>query len=82
MECQKDVHTEHCCLRHGCKYCDPDCSVTSGEKPQSYDCEDCVSDWNEDREDLLMMKWLFESGKLAGDWRELYEKWLVQKWGI
>lgn len=37
----KDVHTEHCCIRHGCKYCKEDCTVTTGKAPQSYPCEDC-----------------------------------------
>lgn len=42
----KDVHTEHCCKKHGCKYTltltPPDsCTVVSGEKEQSFPCEDC-----------------------------------------
>lgn len=37
----KDVHTEHCCAQHGCKYADSDCPVASGNKPQSYPCESC-----------------------------------------
>lgn len=37
----KDVHTEHCCLRHGCKYGDDKCTVTTGKERQSYPCEDC-----------------------------------------
>ena len=36
-----DVHTEHCCVIHGCKYGDKDCSVEFGFKPQSYLCESC-----------------------------------------
>lgn len=37
-----DIHTEHCCLEHGCKYGDDDCcSVVSGSKVQSYPCIDC-----------------------------------------
>lgn len=38
---RKDVHTEHCCIVHGCKYGEKDCSVTMGIKPQSYPCEYC-----------------------------------------
>jgi hypothetical protein len=48
---QKDVHTEHCCLIHGCKYGYDNigilfpqfhkCSVTSRLKVQSHPCEDC-----------------------------------------
>jgi len=37
----KDVHTEHCCVDHGCKYCDDNCPVELGLKKQSYPCEDC-----------------------------------------
>ncbi len=37
----KDVHTEHCCLRHGCCYGNPECSVTTKFKKQSYPCETC-----------------------------------------
>ncbi len=44
MNMEKDVHTEHCCIIHGCKYGDDDCTVVSGEKPQSYLCEDCDED--------------------------------------
>ena len=37
----KDVHTEHCCVYHGCKYSDPKCPVKRGIKAQSYPCELC-----------------------------------------
>lgn len=40
----KDVHTEHCCAKHGCKYGDEDCTVIMGIAPQSFDCESC--DWD------------------------------------
>ena len=36
-----DVHTEHCCKAHGCKYGDGDCPVATGAKQQSFPCEDC-----------------------------------------
>lgn len=36
-----DVHTEHCCQEHGCKYGDENCSVATGRKFQSYPCETC-----------------------------------------
>lgn len=40
---KKDIHTEHCCSLHGCKYGeDAHCSVVSGSKPQSFPCEHCV----------------------------------------
>lgn len=38
----KDVHTEHCCLTHGCKYGrDVTCTVVQGYLAQSYPCEVC-----------------------------------------
>jgi hypothetical protein len=49
-EADKDVHTEHCCHRHGCKYGyghdfhakkGRSCPVETGEKKQSYPCESC-----------------------------------------
>lgn len=44
----KDVHTEHCCVVHGCKYgydhfdCGKTCTVAAKLKPQSYPCEQCT----------------------------------------
>lgn len=40
----KDVHTEHCCVRHGCKYINLDCTVMTKKAEQSYPCEDCPED--------------------------------------
>lgn len=40
----KDVHTEHCCSKHGCKYGDKACPVATGKKKQSYPCEICHED--------------------------------------
>jgi hypothetical protein len=42
-EANRDVHTEHCCKRHGCKYgnMDGECTVESGQKRQSHPCEEC-----------------------------------------
>lgn len=44
---EKCVHTEHCCIIHGCKYGDEDCPVVSGEKSQSYLCESCSEEGNQ-----------------------------------
>ena len=42
-ESKKDVHTEHCCVLHGCAYGqDFNCSVVKKEKPQSFICETCA----------------------------------------
>jgi hypothetical protein len=44
----KDVHTEHCCQIHGCKYrwmtVDEKCTVTMLQAPQSFPCEWCLDD--------------------------------------
>jgi len=37
----KCVHTEHCCVIHGCKYGQDDCPVINDIKIQSFPCEDC-----------------------------------------
>jgi len=39
-----DVHTEHCCVKHGCKYRDDECTVVNRVKSQSFPCEDCDSE--------------------------------------
>ena len=44
-ESEKDVHTEHCCVVHGCKYGENDtCPVTTETKKQSGACEYCYMD--------------------------------------
>ena len=40
---EKNVHTEHCCGEHGCKYGDAACPVASGRQEQSFPCEDCAT---------------------------------------
>lgn len=40
------VHQTHCCIIHGCKYCDRDCPVATGKVIQSYNCEDCQDYFN------------------------------------
>lgn len=38
----RSVHTEHCCVLHGCKYgVDEHCEVALGTALQSYECEEC-----------------------------------------
>ena len=37
----KDTHTEHCCIVHGCKYLDKNCTVVNKRQPQSGLCEYC-----------------------------------------
>lgn len=57
---EKCVHTEHCCAIHGCKYGDESCPVVTGQKTQSFECEDCVYDRRRAKD--LMHRWLTEPG--------------------
>ncbi len=43
-----DIHTDHCCLKHGCKYGDRKCTVVSGEKKQIGPCEICGRETDKD----------------------------------
>lgn len=43
-ENEKNVHTEHCCVMHGCKYGDTNCPVERKIQRQSHQCEEC--DWD------------------------------------
>lgn len=36
-----DVHTGHCCLVHGCKYGNFECTVVTEKVQQEYPCEGC-----------------------------------------
>ena len=36
-----NVHKNHCCQSHGCKYGDADCPVVSGQVLQAFPCELC-----------------------------------------
>lgn len=44
FENKTDNHTEHCCIIHGCKYCDENCTVMNRILPQSNMCMDCDYD--------------------------------------
>ena len=63
----KDVHTEHCCLKHGCKYGDEDCTVVTGLAPQSYDCEVC--DWEKEDPQYIRIKELEDVLKAFVNWK-------------
>ena len=57
-ETQRCVHTEHCCIMHGCKYGDGEfCPVKDGTKRQSYLCESCNPYWElTDAQETAMWK--------------------------
>lgn len=68
---ENDAHTEHCCYRHGCKYHwagrrTSSCSVVSGEKPQSFMCERCADDVDEDWELILFINEMWDRGFAVG----------------
>lgn len=64
----KDIHTEHCCQMHGCKYDDDeDCPVWTAEKHQSFMCEWCVRELEGGGLDLAyLINDIYEAGKSAG----------------
>jgi hypothetical protein len=75
---EKDVHTEHCCIKHGCKYTytgyhgitgtpnPKTCTVESGEKKQSFMCEHCEFDLANDIDTAYLMNEMFEAGHTRG----------------
>lgn len=63
----KDVHTEHCCIFHGCKYLSENCTVLSKEKKQSFRCEACDS-----IDDYTRMNFLVENPELCYDLASKY----------
>lgn len=50
------VHISHCCVKHGCKYSEPDCPVVNGEVQQTHVCEDCSNEGIDKVEELLQKK--------------------------
>lgn len=46
-ESERNVHTEHCCLVHGCKYGNDECPVATKKQRQTHLCEMCSwdSEW-------------------------------------
>jgi hypothetical protein len=45
---ETDVHTEHCCVHHGCKY-GKSCKVEEGKQRQSFPCELCDEQERDDQ---------------------------------
>lgn len=63
---EKDVHTKHCCIMHGCKYYHDYCPVEKAKKKQSYPCEWCMEEWDENEEIAYLMNEMFNKGFIAG----------------
>lgn len=65
IEITTDVHTEHCCDMHGCKYGDDEaCTVATRLKLQSHPCERCYEEIYEDGgwETAHLMNELYNKG--------------------
>jgi len=66
LEEDRCVHTEHCCVLHGCKYGNKDCPVELGFKRQSYLCEYCDFGWeNTEKENISLWKKIKKARKRA-----------------
>lgn len=52
-----DVHTVHCCAKHGCKYGADDCTVETGKAPADYVCESCQEEIERLAESDLKRDW-------------------------
>lgn len=89
----KDVHTEHCCIRHGCKYeyqgyhgltgfpNPKTCTVVLGEKPQSFGCEHCWEEIEEQWDWAHLMNEMYDRGRAHGHaWAIQYDKYLNLKY--
>jgi hypothetical protein len=63
---RKDVHTEHCCQRHGCKYGDIDCPVILYVKQQSFMCEFCEDDIMYGWSMIEFINYVYDLGFAAG----------------
>lgn len=59
----RNVHTEHCCVRHGCKYVDKDCPIATDRETQSHLCERCDYD-------VMEVLFLSRRTKRAKAWAE------------
>lgn len=53
---KEQVHADHCCWIHGCKYGDDDCPVEAGRVQQQYRCHQCQEDGFESVEDIQAVK--------------------------
>lgn len=64
----KDVHTEHCCSAHGCKYGETTCPVATRAKPQSFPCEECgTEDGDGGPRPLAVI-----AAEIRADWKKVY----------
>ncbi len=70
VEITTDVHTEHCCDMHGCKYGDDEmCTVAMGLRLQSHPCERCDEEIYEDGgwETAHLMNEMYDKGAKKAD---------------
>lgn len=59
----KDVHTEHCCVMHGCKYGNWSCVVVNGQKKQSFTCEYCWDEFSDLWDAAQLMNEMYDKGR-------------------
>ena len=69
-ERKTDVHTAHCCLKHGCKYLDDNCTVTTGKRLQEYPCEECEKEAEDDAADAAIVVLDPDEGETEREYRE------------
>lgn len=71
---ETDVHTEHCCVQHGCKYGFlgtmhaglKRCTVMTGEKKQTHPCEFCDEEMPELQGWALIINEMYNLGNVRG----------------
>lgn len=66
------VHTSHCCVKHGCKYGEPDCPVVNKTIKQEYICEYCED------EGIISLDELYNSIDIMETTNKLFDK--IEKW--
>lgn len=81
-------HETHCCVFHGCKYCDDDCPVVTGNTEQKYSCEDCYREgWDgippKSLDEKLVNRWImnWDNCRDNSDQKILAEE-IITKYGL
>lgn len=69
------VHATHCCVEHGCKYCDEDCPVVTRQIKQEYPCEDCSRGFPVERRlDEFVALMRADIDRFEAHWRKLQQE--------
>jgi len=76
LEFVKDVHTQHCCVLHGCKYGNGDlCTVEAKQAPQAFPCERCQDSQLNFEEQIRLQQW-YDDPENNPATKEDLERWL------